>query len=222
MKRVIVNVSTGRYAIGAKRMASALNDLADGDYLNQWIDKLPPGSPSHEDTPYAFKAYALRCVWDEADMVLWLDASIVPVRTLGPLWSLIAKQGYWFSSNESWNNGQWCSDAALPLFGITRPEAFRQRHVVSGAFGLNLRSKTGSAFLGEFIRFASNGAFRGPWRNDRREASSDSRVLGHRHDQTAASVIAHRLKMKLTDAPDWFAYRGGETEQTVLVADGAY
>ena len=45
-------------------------------------------------------------------------------------------------------------------------------------------------------------------------------VLGHRHDQTALSVIAWRLGVQLTNCPRWFSYAGGETEETCLIAKG--
>jgi hypothetical protein len=47
-------------------------------------------------------------------------------------------------------------------------------------------------------------------------------VLGHRWDQTVASVLAWRLGMTFTDPPKFFAYKGAETAETLLVADGAY
>ena len=56
-------------------------------------------------------------------------------------------------------------------------------------------------------------------------------MLGHRHDQTAASVIAWRLRMKLTDPPIPFAYARtrddgtvhieDQDERTILMADGS-
>ena len=183
---------------------------------------MPPGSPSHQEIPYAFKAWAIEAARNRgADLVLWADACILPIRSMDPLWDLIQRQGYWFSRN-SFQNGEWCCDAALPLLGITRDEAFEQEHVVATTFGLNLRSEIGATFASEYLRMAQNGSFCGPWVNNAGEASADPRVKGHRHDQSAASVIAHRLGMELTNPPQWFSYKGGETEETVLVADGAY
>jgi hypothetical protein len=172
--------------------------------------------------PYAFKAHALEAArLKGADLVLWADACILPIRPMDSLWDLIERRGYWFSRN-GFRNGEWCCDAALPLLGITREEAFQQEHVVATTFGLNLRSEIGATFAGEYLRLAQNGAFRGPWVNNAGEASADPRVRGHRHDQSAASVIAHRLGMELTNPPEWFSYRGGEDERTILMADGAY
>lgn len=217
MNRVVLNVATGYYVRGQRRLRRAVSDP-----MMTWADAMPPGSPTHQTVPYAFKAWAILAAADAGrDLILWADASILPIRSLEPLWELIEEQGYWFSRN-GWQNGEWCSDAALPLLGITRDEAMRQPHVVATAFGLNLRHETGAEFARKYLHYAKNGAFCGPWRNDRGEASSDTRVLGHRHDQTAASAIVAQLGMKLTDPPAWFAYRGGEIESTVLVADATY
>jgi hypothetical protein len=217
MNRLVVNVATESYVAGQRRLKRALTDP-----LLCWTDEMPLGSPTHKRIPYAFKSHALEAARKQgADLVLWADACILPIRSMEPLWALIEKQGYWFSRN-GFPNGQWCSDAALPLLGITREESFQQEHVVATTFGLNLRSDIGATFASEYLRLAQNGSLRGPWTNNNHEASTDPRVTGHRHDQTAASVIAHRLGMVLTNPPEWFAYRGGEIETTVLVADATY
>lgn len=218
MKRAILNVATGHYVVGQAR----LRKLAMGADFLAWSDALPPNSPPHRDVPYAFKAHAIEYARLQGyDLIMWCDACIMPIRSMEPLWQRIERDGYWMSRN-GWTNGQWCSDAALPLLDLTREQAFAQPHVVATAFGLNLRSEIGLVFASQYLRYAQNGAYKGPWTNEHREASADKRVLGHRHDQTAASVLAHRLAFNLTEPPDVFAYRGGETERTVLVADGAY
>jgi hypothetical protein len=50
-------------------------------------------------------------------------------------------------------------------------------------------------FVFDYQARAIDGTFKGPWDNSGNKASSDPRVLGHRHDQTAASVIATRCGM---------------------------
>lgn len=51
--------------------------------------------------------------------------------------------------------------------------------------------------------------------------SSDPRVRGHRHDQTALSIIAHQIGMhELIERPRFTAYQGSETGETVLVNRG--
>jgi hypothetical protein len=114
-------------------------------------------------------------------------------------------------------------------------------HVVATAFGISLKHPKGRAFLDEYYRLASETkAFCGPWTNlgrtamyapdfteqwmpgERQCVCGPPDVRGHRHDQSAASVIAWRLGVELTDCPEWFSYRGGETDKTCLIADGSY
>jgi hypothetical protein len=97
-----------------------------------------------------------------------------------------------------------------------------------------VRGWTGARFLSEYLVLAQSQAFIGPitnsnfpgaqWSGNPAKCSpcGPPDVRGHRHDQTAASVIAWRLGMKLSDTPEWFAYRGQETDKTCLIADGAY
>ncbi len=258
MTRAVVCVATSsHYQKGAKRLASA--KLAATS--NVWME-IPSGSPSHENVPYAFKAVALKQVASEgADLLLWCDASILPIRSLEPLWERIERDGYWIARN-GWSNYQWTADSAYPdLFAGLKEEhrtsnvdwfvharAINKRipHVVATSFGLNVRHPIGRAFLDEYYRLASETkAFCGPWINAKSEQANEVQqfsntafsapcgpadVLGHRHDQTAASVIAWRLGMKLTDCPEIFAYSKrrpdgtlhleDQDERTILLADG--
>lgn len=246
MKRTIVSVgTTEHFQKGMKRLLAAVQALDNHGWSGDrtewwgWGDITGTGWPSHEEKPYAFKAYALKHVADvaNAELVLWCDACIRPVRSLDPLWAQIERDGYWIARN-GWTNAQWCADSAYPdLFhdelirnrihldqGV---EAFREinktiPHVVATSFGLNLKSEIGRAFLAEYYRLASETrAFCGPWVNTPETPCGPQDVRGHRHDQTAASVIAWRLGIKLTDPPEVFAYPPG-TESTILLADGAY
>jgi hypothetical protein len=207
--------------------------------------------PTHQQIPYAFKACALKeAVSAGADLLLWCDASILPIRSLEPLWERIERDGYWFSKN-GWNNREWCADSAYPdLFPDTPISVARQineriPHVVATAFGLNMKADNGREFLDEYYRLASETrAFCGPWINTAHPSATPMRqerwrygacgpadVRGHRHDQTAASVIAWRLGMQLTDPPGIFAYSKrrpdgtlhleDQDERTILLADGA-
>jgi hypothetical protein len=200
----------------------------------------------YEANPYAFKAYALQSAYTHRarpTTLLWCDASIVPIAPLEPLWERIERDGYWFSDN-GWSNAQWTADSAYPaLFPAcfmpgcsecwdeARAANAKIKHVVATAFGISLDHDKGRDFLAQYIRMADAGAFKGPWWNSNRMENvgkagaapcGPPTTLGHRHDQTAASVIAWRLEMKLTAPPDVFAYRGGEKENTILVADGGY
>lgn len=108
-------------------------------------------------------------------------------------------------------------------------------HVVGTCFGINAGHPLGHMFLAEYYRLASTTkAFCGPWQNTNAPTTPGRNTdrpsgpcgppttLGHRHDQSAASVIAWRLGFKLTECPNIFAYSGSETEETLLIADGNY
>jgi len=219
--RMVVSVGVGpRCAGGFQRLAERLYEL--GEPLMAWQNAWPPGSPTHEENPYAFKIYALEhanLAGFLARPLLWLDSTVIVLKPLGPLWDLIERQGYWISRNHGMVTGPFCCDAALPILGISREEAFEIPHVVATCFGLDMRRSIAQEFLARWKALAEAGAFKGPHRNDSGEASADPRVLGHRHDQTAASVVAWRLGMQLTDPPDWFADEGYPGSETTLLTN---
>lgn len=224
MNRYILNVATGPFVRGQQRLLAN----SQGAQWLAWTNQMPPGSPSHRDVPYAFKAHAIQQAAQRgADLILWADASILPIRSLEPLWQRIETDGYWIGRN-GWKNSQWTADSAYPLLGISREENELVPHVVAGTFGLNLRSEIGQRIFSQYLQYAVNGAFKGPWKNGPRSIDGMSgpcgpaTTLGHRHDQTALSVVAWRVGCVLTNPPDVFSYRGGETEQTILVADSNY
>src|SRR5271157_2718391 len=197
--RAVVTVAVGDFFITMQRsLIVKLRVYGHDAALVAFTDELPLNSPPHEEVPFAFKPHAIQAALDCGfTSIMWMDASVVPLRSTAPLWELIEKQGYWFSGNlKGWNCGQWTCDAALPLLGLSRVDAFEIPQMAATAFGLDFTHAIARAFFNEYMRFAKNGAFVGPFGNFLHEASQDERVMGHRHDQTAASVIAHRLGMR--------------------------
>jgi len=209
------------YGSNADRLKASME--AHGETVIAWRNEWPPESPAHDDVHYAFKPFALSAAAKSCQVLMWADTSIVPIRPLGALWDLIESKGYWFSENlphgstgKAWTCGQWTSDAALEPLDITREESFTFPHIIGTAFGLDLRHEIARRFLDEYMRLAKGTAFYGGWSNSDRSLSRDPRVLGHRHDQTAASVIAWRLGMKLTTPPAWIVDGIPATDDTVL------
>lgn len=258
MTRAVVCVATTpMYQKGMSRLQEAYLKLRGPDD-NMWAwSKLLGTWPTHQDIPYGFKAHALmHAATDDspggpADLLLWCDASILPIRSLEPIWERIEREGYWISRN-GWTNYEWTADSAYPdLLGSVNAEtrAINKTipHVVATSFGLNVKHPKGKAFLDEYYRLASETkAFCGPWTNSnhadiehkgvvtqdgRKAPCGPADVRGHRHDQTAASVIAWRLGMELSDPPNIFAYSkrredgtlhlADQDERTILLADGA-
>jgi hypothetical protein len=217
--RCVVNLSIGqRYLRGQDRLKQSIKDpnVAFRFYTNGY----PVNCPNHQEMPFAFKAYCLKEAAQQFDQLLWCDASIVARQSLEPIWEHAAQHGVWLSKN-GWKNFAWTSRAAYcELFPeLAYKDAERENlgieHVVAGAFALDLAHHNGMIFLEEYFRLASSTrAFQGP--------NKGPVGIAHRHDQTAASVLAWRLKIPLTDPPKPFAYYGGETDDTVLMADGRF
>lgn len=115
MNRCVVNVATGRYVGGQIRLHESIGYTA---FLH-WSDRMPPGSPPHDEVPYAFKAHALEHARQAGwDLVLWADASIVAIRPLDPLLEKIERDGYWISDN-GYLNHEWTARSAYALLGVT-------------------------------------------------------------------------------------------------------
>jgi hypothetical protein len=210
-RRAIVNSCGPHHRAGQGRLMRHFPE----DQFVTWVDPdLPLYSPPHQRMPYAFKAWALKSAAQDFNVLLWCDACIVSgPRPLRDLWEKIERDGVWIMKN-GFKNSEWTANEAYPLLGVTREENDQIEHVVAGAFGIDLRTHKGQKFLEEYLRLAMNGSFRGP--------STGGIGVQHRQDQTAASVICHRLGVELSLPPEWFSYKGAETEATCLVADGNY
>ena len=253
LTRAVVNVSTTPYLQrGQARLQAGLDQFGAGcDFLS--LAKEPVDSPKHADVPFAFKAFALWPWRDKYDSLIWCDSCILPVRSMEPAWRHIEEHGALFMNN-GFDNVTWTADSAYPdLFPNLKAQMgdsihflsearLTNRnipHTVGGFFGLSMRHEVGRAALEEFYRLAKTRAFCGPGCNSNRAQPGNQPeehnahcgpcgppdVRGHRHDQTALSVIAWRLDIKLVDAPQFFIYGKAEDaqdERTVAVADGSY
>lgn len=207
-------------------------------------------APQKQCVPYAFKAYAMKHAADAGvEQIIWADACIRPIAPLDRIWEWLETHGVWICRN-GWMNHEWTADSAYPhLFPLvyeiandtsTALTAARRLnrdipHVVATCLGVDVRHPKGRAFLDRYYQLASTtSAFCGPWRNTAAPAMAGvatdhacgpcgpPSTLGHRHDQTAASVIAWELDIPLVNPPDMFAYAGSQTDKTVLIADGNY
>lgn len=230
--RTIVNVSVGRrwtqsYVHGQERLRAELGKFAnDWDTLRFYTNGYPIGCPRHQDVPFAFKAYALKEAAQSASLLLWCDACIVPVQSLQEIWRRAQTFGVWLGKN-GWKNSDWTALEAYPALFPDLELAEAQQinsqieHVVATAFAIDTNHTVGRLFLQEYFRLASQTrAFCGETKDPRTKGPVPG--ITHRHDQTAASVIAWKLGIPLTEPPEYFAYKGGETDRTILVADGAY
>ena len=211
----------GWHPRGVQRLEDSLRGTPNPPDLLAWTEH-PAGCPTHQELPYAFKPWA----FEEADRIgyrlaMWMDASCWVIRDLAPLWERIEREGHLLFRG-GWSVGQWCKDEALDPLGMTRDEAMAIPDIHAAVIGLDLWNPDACAWLEEWALLSRDGVtFPGPWRNDNGEASADERVLGHRHDQTAASALAHRHGFKLANCPWGFAFYTPDPDpETVILAQG--
>lgn len=228
MSRAIVSYASGGFIPGQARLRAAIQGQCP---LVSWTNDLPPGSPSHYEVPFAFKSWALRGAAEQGfTSLIWADACILPIRPVDTVFEQIERAGYFIMRN-GWPNKMWTADSAYEDLGITREENEGIEHVVGGCYGFDLTHPVGEAIFNEQLRLAQTRAFCGPTWNRNHPTygknlgagpCGDETVGGHRHDQTALSVIAARHGCKLTEPPNIFCYKGAETDKTVFIADGSY
>lgn len=200
------------YPRGQERLIESLQTVGfEGDVLT-FHDESQIGAPTHQQSPYAFKPFALKCAVERGyELVLWTDCSVWAIKPIEPMFEHLEKHGHLFFYN--CNTGNWSSDASLSSFGLTREQAFEIPMLMGICMGWNMTKPVCQDFLKRWLVKATDGVtFPGSWTNKNREVSADSRVYGHRHDQTAASIIAHSLEMPLIVAHEsYFQYYANST-----------
>lgn len=219
MKRCIINFANSNgpigYIMGQKRLEDSLKAVNfDGDVFI-FKNENEIGCSPHKDVPYGFKAFAFKSVIEKGyDSILWCDSSVWAIKPLDGIFNEIETNGYCMFHN--CNTGPFSSDASLQSFGITREEAFQIPMLMGCCFGLNMTTNICKEFYNRFFEKANDGiTFQGSWTNKNNEISNDSRVYGHRHDQTASSIIAHQLGMKfITPHLTYFQYYQNPTNES--------
>ena len=189
-----------RFDLALSRLRASLLAMDCSEDFIAWDSGYPPGCPEHKDAPFAFKPY---CFLEAKKLgyryVLWLDSSVYATSDLKPIFDRIRNLGYLFF-HEFHSIGEYCSDAALATLGIEREESCKMPSICANVMGLDLENERSVQFLDLWKYYASDGVtFKGAkWSGVRgfpKTVSQDDRVKGHRHDQTAASVIALKLGM---------------------------
>lgn len=198
MKKCVINFAKGQwYPRGQARLNQSLKDTGfDGDIL-LYSDESQVGAPPHQQCPYGFKPFALLKAFTSGyTQVLWCDASVWAIRNIQPMFDHIDQHSHMFFLNTC--SGEWTSDACLDQFSLTRNEAMNIPMLMGICMGFNMAHPMCQEFFRRWLRAAQDGkSFPGSWTNESGQVSSDPRVKGHRHDQSAASLIAWKLGMGL-------------------------
>jgi len=213
-KKCVINFARGAwYPRGQQRLIQSLRQQGwDGD-VHTFDDESQIGlrllaCPTHQEAPYAFKAFAFRWARDNGyDLALWADASVWAIKPIQPMFDHIAQHGWMLFYNTI--TGLWTSDACLAGFGLSRNQAMEIPMIMATCMGFDLHNQKAQDFLDEYLEKSVDGfSLRGSWTNANQEVSTDPRVLGHRHDQSVASIVAWKLGIKdlLIAHESFFAY----------------
>lgn len=207
-KRCVVNLATGQFRQGQKRLHSYML------FHNQWVPLLLWGSeaelfaPLHTDNPYAFKIYAIEAARNMGyDQVLWFDASVYPVKDITPVFDWLTDKGI-FLEEAGHYAGQWANQRALDYFGVTKEQAMQMPMFSAGYCGFDFRNPISQEFFAEWKESMLNGIFKGKWEDSR-------------HDMTAGSIIANKqgLLPLYSKGGNFFAYIGegfGQPKESVV------
>ena len=218
MKHCIVNFSDYKFKAGQDRLAKSLKDFNyQGDViLFNYFEQV--GSKTHLEVPYQFKVYAIEKARQMGyDVVLYCDASLYAIKDVMPVIYHIIEKGYLLEYC-GFKAGQYSTDLCLNEFGLTRDDAMNIKLHSAGFTGLNFKYENATQFFDRWLKLAKEEiTFCGDWNNNSKQCSQDERCLGHRHDQTTASIIAHQLEMERIN-PHFMQYEyiGVETKENTI------
>lgn len=206
IKRCVVNLATGRFLKGQKRLKKSMLSQAY-DFIH-FTSESQVGSPLHSDNPYAFKIYAIERARELGyNQILWLDSSVYTVKDITPVFDWLTDKGI-FLEEAGHHAGQWCNDETLKYFELDREDAMFYPMFSAGYCGFDFRNPISQEFFAEWKESMLNGMFRGLWEN-------------HRHDMTCGSIIANKqgLLPLYSKGATFFAYIGdvfGTPKETVV------
>lgn len=183
-QHAIVNVGIGAwYPKGTKRLRDSLNYHGYEGSVYTWNIAYPVGSPTHQENPYAFKVYAMQFAREQGhSRVFWIDCSGWCIKHPDEHLKALEVDGYYLF-HSGFTVADYTNDHCLQYFGVTREEAAGMPMLASGVLGLNFDTEIAREFFAQWKGAMEAGCFRGSWAD-------------HRHDQSAASIIAHRLGMR--------------------------
>lgn len=194
--KAIVSLATHapNYYKALDRLQHSLEGRFDGNFIKLRGEE-SVSAPDHNINNYAFKIFAIAYARAKGNSkVFWLDSSNYAVKNVQPIFDYLDREGIFLEDSGHWV-GDWCNDAALDYFKITRDEAMTMHMLSSGFVGLDFNKEISKDFFYRWQESMCAGVFNGSW--------SD-----HRHDQTAASIIANQMGLKYSDNCTYFAYVG--------------
>lgn len=202
--RAIVNVSTLKYTKGQYRLKESLEDRTDAS-IHFFQSESQVNAPSHSANKYAFKPCAIDLMKRMGyESVLWLDASMLVIKDIDPIFKHVEKRGY-FAQDSGWMNDRWTTPEQKEYFGTDEGKM-----VSSGVLGLSFNSHIAIEFQKRWHKAMEKGMF-----HFNHDVS--------RQDQSCASLIIEQLKMDITPNETYWKYGTPEQdypENILMIANG--
>lgn len=187
----VLNVATKPfYTKWQERLSASLTTVGYNGRRLFWTNSLPPESPTQEESPYAFKLYAIKEAMKQKETrLLWVDAGLYAIRPLDPIFEILEREGVYLMRDEN-KVAKFCSQETLDYYSVTR-ESMAGIHLVTGAIiGLNMESDVSRGLLEEWRAAYGAGLYRGT-------VSRHSEQEDHRGDETILGILAHRKGLNL-------------------------
>lgn len=218
-KAVIVNAAQGKwYPNGQVRLIKSLLyngwagdiiaftdievDLSLRDYTSLYEGSI--NEIHNPKSPYTIKAAALQEVLklNKYEVIIWLDCSVWAIKNPNGFADMVNKQGYYFWKS-GYNLAQTSSDSDLKWIGWDRDYVESMNECASSMFAYKPLSPQGEMFSSLFINAALSGVC--STNREHKHQSYDKRFLFARQDQTAASLIFHKIGYEKMYEPEMYS-----------------
>lgn len=205
----VVNVATHTfYPRFQRRLLRSIADTGYSGKVKSWTGRLPENCPHHNESPYAFKLYAMREAAKEDNVLLWLDSGLYAIKPLDPIFDAIKKHGYYLVACGD-RLATWCDTSVLNHYEVTE-EAAKVAPLVSGSIiGLDMSHQSGQLIF----KTLWNAYERGFYKNT---VSAHSGAQGHRGDEAVLGIMALKASLHLHTTNDHFGSDYAPKESTIL------
>lgn len=196
---------TERYRNGLIRAENSIKTYnPEIDYIGyKSFDEIK--SPTHDEVPYGFKAYAIQDAKNKGyDIVLWFDSIVYATKNINEVINHIINNGYVFFQNYGYSIADYTSDKCLEIMDISREEAKKFHMIMACCMGFNFNYNPINLLFDEYFNHTKTGAFIGPWINKNNELSNDIECKGHRHDQSVISILIKKYNLNIINGNETF------------------
>ncbi len=192
-----VTFSSGKYLGLERKLRKSIEMHCPEADVFVFHDFAEIGSPTHSQSPYSFKVYAIEKIRSLGyQIVIWCDSVIRVCRSIDTWIPQIQKVGVYLQS-DGHKVGTWANDRALAYFGVSRDQAMTMNATYACVMAFDFGSSIAREFFARWKKSSNDGIFIGHWKNTLKTESQDERCEGHRHDQTCAELVAYTLGIPL-------------------------